>query len=120
MLRKTANILLVTVFLSTSIGFSITQHYCGNTLVKISLGHIENCCPYCNKCHNKVNRIKITDSFNSISSNISLINPTVFLNIIMHSYDFLMGIIAPDRSIFADISPLPINFDNCFLQVFRN
>jgi hypothetical protein len=120
MFRASANILLSFVFLITSMGFSINQHYCGNTLVKVSLMQVNNCCSHCNKCHNKVSHIKITDSFNAHSNNFSLINSFVFSTLHTPCSDFLLSIIAPDPSISADISPPTINLDNCFLQVFRN
>jgi len=120
MFRKTINILLITVFLLTSVGFSITRHYCGNRLIKISLAHVENCCPYCKKCHNKVNNIKITDSYNSYSGNFSLTTALTFTSIPTHCYVSLLSMFNFNSSVYSDVSPPPLRFDNCFLQVFRN
>ncbi len=119
MLKKTANILLVLVFLITSMGFSITQHYCGNRLISVSLKHVGNCCKNCNQCHSKVTRIKITDSFFSGGGNSTLTNNSVFISFFAQNNNFSFGNNVPDHSIFSDISPPFKKSDNCFFQVFR-
>jgi hypothetical protein len=120
MLRKTANILFLIVFLATSMGFSITKHYCGNNLIKTSLGNVEDCCKNCNQCHNKVSHIKIKDTYDTGDNAFSLVDHSVFLSIPIFVNDFLIGSTGNKLSIFADISPPPLILSNSFLQVFRN
>ena len=118
MLKKTANILLLSVFLITSMGFSITRHYCGNRLISVSLKHVGNCCKNCNQCHNKVTHVKITDSF-SPGGNSTLTNNSVFISFLVQNINVNFGNSVPDHSIFSDISPPHKKTDHSFYQVFR-
>jgi len=120
MLRKTANILLLTMFLFTAMGFTVTRHYCGDRLIVVSLKHVNDCCKHCNHCHNKVSHIKINDTYDSEYNSFSLINPSSFLTTLIHTYDLFSSMIVPDHVIYIDISPPSINLENCFLEVFRN
>ena len=119
MIRKTLNIILLFGFLYSSMGFTITQHYCGNKLVRVSLLHVENCCAHCNHCHNTVRNIKIKDSYDSYRDIFSFVNFGEFSTILKNRCDFLLEKIIPESSIFCDISPPHLSFENSFFQVFR-
>lgn len=120
MFKNITHILLLTVFLVTSMGFTITRHYCGDKLIVVSLKHVNDCCTNCNRCHSKICHIKIKDSFVSEGSNFSFVNPLIFSFFLNQSCNFISEIIAPNNLFFSDISPPPIKFDKFFLEVFRN
>ena len=66
MIRKTVNITLLIVFLLSSVGYSVSMHYCGNTLISTSIGsESRSCCGdesgTC--CHNETKHYQIEDSY---------------------------------------------------------
>ena len=120
LLKKSAGILLLLIFLVPFIGLSINYHYCGNRLVTISLKHVDDCCKNCNHCHNKTIKIKINDSFESINDNHQLHSPSVSSGIIYNSIFILRKFIDIDFTVNVDISPPNILSEQSFLEVFRN
>ena len=63
MLKKITHIILsFALFISTG-GFSVSIHYCGNTLSGIAVGHeAKSCCDSgCNKCHTEYHYVKMKE-----------------------------------------------------------
>lgn len=120
MLRKTANILLLTLFLFTTMGFTITQHYCGNRLISISLKNVNECCKNCNQCHNKVSHIKINDLFDTNADALTVVDYSIYVATPAYICDYLFAEFGNALTIFNDTSPPPLIHSNSFLQVFRN
>ncbi|MDP2721831.1 MAG: hypothetical protein Q8O72_03645 [Bacteroidales bacterium] len=69
MLKKISHIFLALLIAVTSMGLTISTHYCGSTFESVSINSTpESCCEGpCNKCHNETITIKLQDDF-SISS----------------------------------------------------
>ena len=65
MLQKIINISLVIILTFATIGFSISQHYCGNRLISVTVNDTaESCCgPVGNCCQNEVIHLQIEDDF---------------------------------------------------------
>jgi hypothetical protein len=69
MLKKISHIFLALLIAFTSMGLTISTHYCGSTFESVSINSTpESCCEGpCNKCHNETITIKLQDDF-SITS----------------------------------------------------
>ncbi|PIQ27001.1 MAG: hypothetical protein COW63_16805 [Bacteroidetes bacterium CG18_big_fil_WC_8_21_14_2_50_41_14] len=69
MLKKISHILLALLVAVTSMGMTVSKHYCGSTYASFSIYVTpESCCEGpCDQCHNETTTIKIKDDF-SISS----------------------------------------------------
>ncbi|MEN8121843.1 MAG: hypothetical protein ABFS35_15945 [Bacteroidota bacterium] len=64
MLRKTANIFMSIVFLLTTMGFTVSKHYCGNEIVDFSINfEAESCCNMEGCCHNENEHFQIEEEF---------------------------------------------------------
>lgn len=84
MIRKTVNIFMSIVFLLTTLGFTVSMHYCGNELVDFSINfEIEACCDMeggC--CHNENEHFQLEEEFVS----------SVYIDNLQH---FEIGILFP-------------------------
>ena len=69
MLKKISHILLSLLVAVTSMGMTVSKHYCGSTYDSFSIYSTpESCCEGpCDQCHNETMTIKIKDDF-SITS----------------------------------------------------
>nr|NQU90370.1 hypothetical protein [Bacteroidota bacterium] len=64
MLNRISHIILAFLILLTSIGMTLTMHYCGGQLKSVSvITTAEACCDTPGCCHNKTITIKIEDNF---------------------------------------------------------
>jgi len=89
MLKKTVNIFMSLVFLLTTMGFTVSKHYCGNTLVDVSINiEAEPCCDMEGCCHTENEHFQLeeeyvnsafTDNFQDFE--IDLLFPIYFLSI---------------------------------------
>ena len=66
MIRKTINSVLLIVFMFSSIGYSLSMHYCGSTRISASvIMQPKSCCGdesgTC--CHNEIKHYQIEDSY---------------------------------------------------------
>ncbi len=88
MFRKTAHIILALLLLITTSGFSISKHYCGSPLVKVSINsEAEPCCddmenPNC--CHNETEYFKLIED---------LVTPVSFENTRIAGFDILFPLV---------------------------
>ena len=65
MLKKILNISLILILTVATMGFSISQHYCGDRLVSVSVNETaESCCGAMeNCCQNKIIHLQLDDDF---------------------------------------------------------
>ena len=88
MFRKTAHIILVLLLLTTTIGFSVSKHYCGSRLVEVSINsEAEPCCDNMgnsNCCHNETEYFQLEED---------LIKPVSFENIRIASFNILFPLV---------------------------
>ena len=65
MFRKIANIITVLALLVATTGIIISKHYCGDTLVSVTIdARAESCCgTTCNCCHTDIVSIHLKDNF---------------------------------------------------------
>jgi len=90
MLKKTVNIFMSMLFLLTTMGFTVSKHYCGNKLVDVSINvEAESCCNMEGCCHNENEHFQLEEEFvGSISIDsfedigIDLLFPIYFISIV--------------------------------------
>ena len=64
MLKKAAHITVSLLLLISTAGFTLTSHYCGNSLVKVTLNpHPESCCGHKPCCHNETSFFQMKEDF---------------------------------------------------------
>ena len=74
MIRKSVNSVLLIIFLFSSVGYSLSMHYCGNERISASIGmKAESCCGdesgTC--CHNETKHYQLKDSYVASSQDIN-------------------------------------------------
>lgn len=90
MFRKIAHLTLALLLLTTTMGFSVSKHYCGTRLVKISINsEAEPCCDDMGTsacCHNETEYYQLDEDFvSSVSienfqlANLIVLFPTVII-----------------------------------------
>ena len=88
MFRKTAHIILTILLLTTTIGFSVSKHYCGSHLVEVSINsEAEPCCndmenPNC--CHNETEYFQLKED---------LVTPVSYENTWIAGFDILFPLV---------------------------
>lgn len=109
------------LFLLTTMGFTVSKHYCGNKLVDVSINvEAESCCNMEGCCHNDnehfqlkeefVSSINI-DSFENIG--IDLLFPVYFLSVTIEQTETTKSEIE-----YTDIPPPKIQTSLALLQTF--
>ena len=110
MFRKIAHLTLALLLLTTTMGFSVSKHYCGTRLVEISINsEAEPCCDDMGTstcCHNETEYYQLDEDFVSSVSieNIQLANLIVlFPTVIIYFID------VPEIEVanYAESPPLP-------------
>ncbi len=110
MLRKIAHIILGMLILISSMGMTVSRHYCGNTLKDISIiSETKPCCDDVGEegcCRNETERFELEEDF--VPSNVSLefkaINFDFLLAIVP---DILVNIVEKPANTFKVFSPPP-------------
>ena len=80
MIRKTVNSFLLILFLFSSVGYSVSMHFCGSTKISSSIGmQAKSCCgdesSIC--CHNETKHYQIKDSYIAASQDINEKNKSI-------------------------------------------
>jgi hypothetical protein len=122
MMRKICHIVISLALLLSTIGVSITRHYCEGKLVSVSLENThKSCCgEKCKSCHSDSFLVKVTDNFTVSQSNCG---PNLFR--FCHTLEFLplqISFISPvltNRILYFPQSPPLIIHSEAFFQVFR-
>lgn len=66
MLRRFSYIILSVLLLTTTMGFAVSKHFCGNTFVSFKLfGDAKSCCGDSDCCHNENHFFKVKDDFSA-------------------------------------------------------
>jgi hypothetical protein len=120
MLKKTLHITLSFLLLFSTAGFTITNHFCGKTLVRTAINsEPEPCCDMEGCCHNESEHFQVKDDF-CITDNISVITAPVidvFFNTI-----FITQLYRPSDTSFRSFpvaeSPPPLKTDT-LLSLFQ-
>lgn len=66
MLRRFSHITLSVLLLTTTMGFAVSKHFCGNTFVTFKIfGEAKSCCGDSDCCHNENHFYQVQDDFSS-------------------------------------------------------
>ncbi len=88
MFRKTGHIILATLLLIATTGFSVSKHYCGSHLVEVAINsEIEPCCGdmgNSNCCHNETEYFQLKED---------IVSPASFENTRIASFDILFPLV---------------------------
>jgi hypothetical protein len=76
MMKKILNITLILILTLVTMGFSVSQHYCGGQLVSVSVNETaESCCgPVGTCCQNEIIHLQLDDDF-VVEATYELLNP---------------------------------------------
>ena len=119
MFRKILHIIVVVTLIIGTSGVTISKHYCGDSLVSVSLNHQDaGCGMKGNCCHNETMLYKVTDNF--AASHFEFKSQTAPLIAVLHFgnelvYSFKLY---SNQHIYSFCAP-PINKSSAILQVFR-
>jgi hypothetical protein len=76
MLKKAGYISFLLLFIVSTMGVTITKHYCGTHLINQTIYTTPySCCKeHCNNCRNESKQIKVTDNFESTDAKFNFEN----------------------------------------------
>jgi hypothetical protein len=67
MLRRFSHITLSVLLLTTTMGFAVSKHFCGNTFVTFKIfGEAKSCCGDSDCCHNENHFYQVDDDFSAV------------------------------------------------------
>lgn len=121
MLRKTVNIILTGLFLFSTMGFTVSRHYCGTHLVDFSVdSKAKSCCDMDGCCHTDHQHFQVKDDF---VGTISTADFQQFTIDVLFPVLFLQNNIAPketvnNESLLADLPPPKIQTTLSLLQTY--
>jgi hypothetical protein len=104
MIKKVLHIIFASIILATTVGMTISEHYCGDTLINISILDVDDaCCDDPDCCHNESETYIVEDSYSISSFNyeftiLATIFPSVyeqFKDSLNDKYNVLSWIDAP-------------------------
>nr|WP_321409253.1 hypothetical protein [uncultured Carboxylicivirga sp.] len=124
MIRKIAHILMTLILMTSTMGFTVSKHYCGTRLVDININkEAKSCCSNegtSNCCHNETHHFQVEDDFTMVmdlelSVPFNYIAPVIFL---------FSDIIVDETEDFVEITasppPPPLGIRLSFLQSYLN
>lgn len=93
MFRKFAHITFLLIWSITTIGFTISRHYCGDILVSVKINHeTKSCCGMdCDCCHNENDRFVLENDYKS-EQELSLPSIPEYDNLFSLNYSYISNI----------------------------
>ncbi|RXQ95918.1 hypothetical protein EO244_06340 [Ancylomarina salipaludis] len=121
MLKKISHIILALLILVTTMGMTVSAHYCGGKLKSVQvLTTSDSCCGVaCDSCHNEIIQVKIKDDFSISSFTVDFTSfPTVLPALIQLFQD---SIYTDEVEQIAYCKPPPLKIQRILsdLQVYR-
>jgi len=86
MLKKISHIILAFIVLITTMGMTVSAHYCGGELKSIQvINESDSCCgDACGSCHDEIIKVDIEDDFTIQTLNIDFTQVFSFLPAFIH------------------------------------
>jgi len=119
-MKKAANIILILFLLIATGGIPISRHYCGQSIVSVSLySTAKSCCGrHCDKCRTENSFNKVTDNFtvtaNHAQTSVVTSSPAQsdFIIDLLSSLPFspLAATISPRKFLFQKTGDIPVSF----------
>ncbi|MRT93963.1 hypothetical protein [Ancylomarina sp. 16SWW S1-10-2] len=121
MFRKISHILLAIVVMITTMGLTVSAHYCGDELKSIDfISQSDNCCgDSCPNCKNKIIKVDTDDDYTISTFNIDFTNDFILLPALIQLFQ---GSIYTDLvELVAYHKPPPLKIQSVLsdLQVYR-
>jgi uncharacterized membrane protein YadS len=121
MLKKISHIILALLVLVTTMGMTVSAHYCGGELKSVHLlSAADSCCgDACTSCHNEIIKVKVEDDYTISSFSIDF--ESVFTLLPALTYLFHEIIISEVVVQVAHHKPPPLKIQTVLsnLQVYR-
>lgn len=121
-MKRAGNIMMILLLLIATGGLSITRHYCGRSIISVSLFSTPKpCCGSdCDKCHNESSFNKVTDNFtvsnNDVGTSVIISNPVqnIFIIEIFSSLPAtpMAANITPRKFLYQKPGDFPVSFGN--------
>lgn len=121
-MKKTGNILVILFLLIATGGIPITRHYCGNSIISVSLiSTPKPCCGSdCERCRNENSFYKVTDDFTVTTGEAH--SPVVWSNLAHGNFIYglysslppspLVAILTPRKFLYQKTGDIPAIFGN--------
>ena len=121
MLKKISHIILALLVLVTTMGMTVSAHYCGDELKSIDLiSQSDNCCgDSCPDCKNEIIKVDIEDNFMISTFNIDFTSDFILLPALIQL--FQLSIDTDEEELVAYHEPPPLKIQTVLsdLQVYR-
>jgi hypothetical protein len=122
MLRKIIHILLAVFLMVSTVGVTLSLHYCGGKLSSASInGQAESCCDMGNCCHNESIHFELKENYVSPAhvENVKLVELDILFPILFVLNLQLLPEVEKTFEVFIDISPpLATQTRLCLLQTY--
>ena len=121
MLRKISHILLAIVVMITTMGLTVSVHYCGDEFKSIDLiSQSDNCCgDSCPDCKNEIVEVDIEDDFTISTFNIDLTSDFILLPVLIQLFQVSIYTQEVEQVAYHKPPPLKIQTVLSDLQVYR-
>ena len=121
MLKKISHIILSLLVLVTTMGLTVSVHYCGDELKSIDLiSQSDNCCgDSCPDCKNETIEVDIEDDFTISTFNIDLTSDFILLPALIQLFQVSMYTDQVEQVAYHKPPPFKIQTVLSSLQVYR-
>ncbi len=121
MLKKISHIILALLVLVTTMGMTVSAHYCGDELKSIDLiSTSDNCCgDSCSDCQNEIIEVDIEDDFTISLFNIDLTSDFILLPALIQLFHVSIYTENEEQVAYHKPPPLKIQTVLSDLQVYR-
>jgi hypothetical protein len=121
MLRKISHIILAFVVLITTMGMTVSAHYCGGELKSIQLiEQSESCCgDSCDSCHNEIIKVEVEDDFTIQTFTIDFTQDFALLPVLIQLFQISIFTEEVEKVAYHKPPPLKIQTVLSDLQVYR-
>ena len=121
MLKKISHIILALLILVTTMGMTVSAHYCGGELKSVHiLSEVDNCCgEACSSCHNEIIKVEVEDDFTIQTFNFDFEQNFTFVPAFIQL--FQISIFTDEVVLVAYHKPPPLKIQTVLsdLQVYR-
>ena len=121
MLKKISHIILALLVLVTTMGMTVSAHYCGGELKSVQvIAESESCCgDACGSCQNELIKVDIEDDFTISPSNIDFKSDFILLLALIQLFQVSIYTEEVEQVTYHKPPPLKIQTVLSDLQVYR-
>lgn len=121
MLKKISHIILALLVLVTTMGMTVSAHYCGGELKSVQLVTAsESCCDdACGSCRNELIQVEVEDDFTISPFHIDFTSDFIFLPVLIQLFQVSNYNEEVEQVVYHKPPPLKIQTVLSDLQVYR-